>query len=220
MGVLQALEAVKLIAAGKMKASSFSVDAKSSPASMLLFSANSNPPFRSVRLRSRRSGCFACSAEAGLTLESLRSGSLDYVLFCSVPAPVEILKPEERIQARELKRAIDNENGKGKKHLLVDVREKVQFDICSIDGSVNVPFSTLQGGKVGSSDGEHPSWLPESLPSDAPIFVVCRLGNDSQLVTRKLKEAGLDGNGARYIGDIKGGLKSWKEQVDSSWPEY
>jgi adenylyltransferase/sulfurtransferase len=49
--------------------------------------------------------------------------------------------------------------------------------------------------------------------------VVCRLGNDSQVVARKLKESGLDKNG-RYIGDIRGGLKAWKEQVDSSWPEY
>ena len=218
MGVLQALEAINLIASGKLKLPSSPDYAKINPASMLLFSANSNPPFRSVRLRSRRPGCFACSAEAGLSLESLSCGSLDYVLFCGVTAPVEILRPEERVEASELKRAIDGEGRKG--HLLVDVREKVQFDICSIEGSINVPFSTLRGTQMGSKEGESLSWLPESLPIDAPIYVVCRLGNDSQVVARKLKEAGLDTNGARYIGDIKGGLKSWKEQVDSSWPEY
>jgi adenylyltransferase and sulfurtransferase len=166
-----------------------------------------------VRLRSRRAGCFACSKEGALTLESLSSGSLDYVLFCGVTAPVKILEPEERVDAREY------EQKRLGRHLLVDVREKVQFDICSLEGSVNVPFSTLQGNREVSADWEKPAWIPESLPADAPIYVVCRLGNDSQFVARKLKESGLHKDG-RYIGDIKGGLKAWKEQVDSSWPEY
>jgi adenylyltransferase/sulfurtransferase len=143
-------------------------------------------------------------------LERLRNGSLDYVLFCGANGPVNILGPDERVEAREYEKEM------GKEHLLVDVREKVQFDICSLEGSINVPFSTLQG--AGRDEGR-PAWIPESLPLDAPIYVVCRLGNDSQVVARKLKEKGLDKNG-RYIGDIKGGFKAWKEQVDSSWPEY
>jgi adenylyltransferase/sulfurtransferase len=57
------------------------------------------------------------------------------------------------------------------------------------------------------------------LPPDAPLYIICRLGNDSQVVARRLKESGFDNDG-RYIGDIKDGLKGWKEQVDSSWPEY
>jgi adenylyltransferase/sulfurtransferase len=214
MGVLQALEAIKLIAAGKLIARE---GEKAGDASMLLFSANSNPPFRSVRLRARRAKCFACSAEGGLTLESLSSGSLDYVLFCGFTTPVKILEPEERIEAREYERIV--KEGKKRDHLLVDVREKVQFDICSIEGSVNVPFSTLQGSGGLAAEGEKPVWIPQHLPSDAPIYLVCRLGNDSQIIARKLKESGL-GKDGRYIGDIKDGLKAWKEQVDSSWPEY
>ncbi|KUJ22686.1 uncharacterized protein LY89DRAFT_636901 [Mollisia scopiformis] len=214
MGVLQALEATKLIASGKLT-SSGSEEAKKD-ASMLLFSTNSNPPFRSVRLRSRRPKCFACSAEAGLTLEGLSSGSLDYVLFCGINVPVSILGRDERIEAKEYAK-LKTENRTD--HLLVDVREKVQFDICSIEGSVNVPFSSFQGSRFKEGDGKQPTWIPQSLPPDAPIYVVCRLGNDSQVVTKRLKESGLNKNG-RYIGDIKGGLKSWKEQVDSSWPEY
>jgi len=70
-----------------------------------------------------------------------------------------------------------------------------------------------------ASEGERPAWVPETLPPDAPIYLVCRLGNDSQVVARKLKDSGLDKDG-RYIGDIKDGLKAWKEQVDCSWPDY
>lgn len=212
MGVLQAVEALKIIMQGKLTPTGDGgeVDGKTNPASMLLFSANSPQPFRSVKLRSRRAGCFACSEESGLSLEGLRSGSLDYALFCGLASSVNILKPEERIQAREYKEL-------EKKGLLVDVREKVQFDICSLEGSINVPFSTLQGKVLG--EGEV-GWIPEDYPDDAPIYVVCRLGNDSQVVARNLKEGGFDKGGRRYIGDIEGGLKAWKEQVDASWPEY
>lgn len=212
MGILQAVEAIKMIAQGQLKPEAWrGENSKSSPTSMLLFSANSPQPFRSVKLRSRRPGCFACSKESGLNLEGLRSGSLDYVLFCGLASPVNILRPEERIQAKEYN------NLKKKEHLLVDVREKVQFDICSLKDSINVPFSTLQGKSLGDMEVR---WILDSLPEDAPVYVVCRLGNDSQVITRKLKESGFDKDGKRYIADIKGGLKAWKEEVDASWPEY
>ena len=209
MGVLQAVEALKMIVQGKLRPREL-VDGEASPASMLLFSANSPQPFRSVKLRSRRAGCFACSKESGISLEGLKSGSLDYVLFCGLASAVNILKPEERVQARKY-------TGLEQKGLLVDVREKVQFDICSLEGSINVPFSTLQGKALGPGEV---GWIPDDFPEDAPIYVVCRLGNDSQVVARRLKESGLDNGGRRYIGDIEGGLKAWKEQVDATWPEY
>ena len=184
---------------------------------MLLFSSNSSPPFRSVRLRSRRPNCFACSSTASLTLASLSSGSLDYALFCGLTHPVKILAEDERTSALSYANILSQASPKP--HILIDVREKIQFDICAISGSINVPFSSLQSAKV-LDGGEKPAWIPESLPPDAPIYVVCRLGNDSQVIARKLKDSGLDHGGERYIGDIKGGLRAWKEEVDRSWPEY
>jgi len=214
MGVLQAIEAIKLITSGKLSTSSVAVESGVKPdlTTMLLFSANSAQPFRSVKLRSRRTGCFACSKDSQLSLSSLSSGSLDYVLFCGLTSPARVLEPSERIEAKEYNKIKETQ------HVLLDVRDKVQFDICHLDGSINIPFSTFQGGKAELLDGS--SWIPDSLAKDAPIYVVCRLGNDSQVVARKLKDAGLDSRGSRYIGDIKGGLKAWKEQVDESWPEY
>lgn len=210
MGVLQAVEALKLISQGRLGIPEEGGVKKGEGNSMLLFSAHSNPQFRSLKMRSRRPGCFACSSDAGLTLESLSNGSLDYVLFCGLNSPVNILEDGERIEAREY------EARKEKEHLLVDVREKVQFDICHLDGSINVPFSSFQG----KAQARRPEWIPENLGEETPIYVVCRLGNDSQVVARKLKDGGLEGQGKRYIGDIKGGLNAWREQVDSSWPEY
>src|SRR5690554_1442989 len=86
MGVLQALEAIKLLTAGLKTDDDHDAEFRNSKVlplpSLLLFSANSPSPFRTVRLRSRRQDCFACSTKAGLSAESLTSGSLDYVAFC------------------------------------------------------------------------------------------------------------------------------------------
>jgi adenylyltransferase/sulfurtransferase len=210
MGVLQALEAVRMVTGGKLELSTTPVEGEPVPkneASMLLFSANSSPPFRTLRLRSRRPQCFACSSSSDLTLQSLSSGSLDYVLFCGMTTPVRVLEPEERISALDYSVLLKS----GKKHILVDVREKVQFDICSLDGSINIPFSTIQGSKPLDEQSE---WLNGEMD----IYVVCRLGNDSQIIARKLKDDGFAEG--RYIGDIKGGLKAWKNEVDENWPEY
>jgi len=227
MGVLQALEAIKLTASRRLPPDVGQTDQEypkqPEASSLLLFSAYGSPPFRSVRLRSRRQNCMACSTTASVTLQSLRSGSLDYVQFCGVTQPLQLLREEERISVEHLKALTE---GPASEYLLVDVREKVQFDICHLDGSVNMPISELAAGKalplaiaanlntagtVRSSAGQGP---------EPPLYVVCRLGNDSQLAVRRFKEAGFDNEGKRYIGDVRDGFKAWKERVDHDWPEY
>lgn len=222
MGILQALEATKLIAAGiqsPTEANGIRIEPpeRSEAPSLLLFSAYGSPHFRSVRLRPRRPRCMVCSDNASITLQSLLSGSLDYAQFCGVSQPLNVLHKNERISAEDLQTL---RKRPASEYLLIDVREGVQYDICHLDGSVNVPFSDLTAGKAlpELSLAEAP-WLPQ-IDTDTPIYIVCRLGNDSQLAVRRLKEAGLDQEGKRYIGDVRGGFKAWKEEVDFSWPEY
>ncbi|KAI9812994.1 MAG: Urmylation protein [Thelocarpon impressellum] len=204
MGVLQALETLKLLT-GPLS------PAPPAPSTLLLFSALSNPQFRTVRLRGRRADCAACSAQRTVSLEALASGTLDYGSFCGLLAPTDILAPEERVSAREYERT----RQKSTPHALLDVREKVHFDICRLDGSVNLPWPDMQSSVSALVDV-----LLPTLPRDAPIFVVCRLGNDSQLAVRRLKDAGLDSGGRRWVGDVRGGYRAWREEVDRAWPEY
>lgn len=217
MGVLQALEAIKLIAAGIGKEND-QVPKEPVTPSLLLFSATSSTPFRSIRMRSRRANCFACGASSTLTLKELRAGSLDYVQFCGVTTPVAILRPEERISASYYNSIAASRTEE--KSLLLDVREKEHFDIANIPGAINIPFSTFQSKSRATTNGDAPhlEWLPDDIGSDAPIYVICRVGNDSQLVTKKLKDMGLDRHGERFIGDIKGGMKAWKMEVDPTMP--
>jgi adenylyltransferase/sulfurtransferase len=229
MGVLQALEAIKVLTQQSQSPSLAPTD----PPSLLIFSAYSNPQFRSIRLRSRKAKCAACSSEATISAEALQSGSLDYVQFCGSVGPVTALTPQERISPvnfAKLRSGVNPFTGRvssSDSHILVDTREQVQFELGNIDGSVNIPFSKIettlpktldvQGHDMGTDGND---WTTDLRRSEKPIFVLCRRGNDSQLSVQKMKELGLDAGGNRFIGDIRGGLEAWRKDVDPDLPDY
>ncbi|KAM0714246.1 hypothetical protein Q7P37_010033 [Cladosporium fusiforme] len=211
MGVLQALEAIKLITA---KPATMTPAEPAKP-TLLMFSAYSHPPFRSVRLRSRRADCAACSSQASITPQSLTSGSLDYVAFCGVSSPINILPAHARVSAADFARL-----PRGGSNTLIDVRDETQYAMCALRGSVNIPWT-------GSAE----SWTEEAAKCDEVFgaggfdgkacYVVCRLGNDSQLAAKALMEnVDLATKGLVDVKHIDGGFRSWREQVDSGWPEY
>lgn len=213
MGVLQALEAIKLISGGELEVPLVTgTEAKPKQTMMLLFGGmTDSSPFRSVRMRGKRTDCFACSGSDGaLTLEMLRS-SMDYVQFCGITQPVDLLQPDERITAE----TYGNLSRQKQTHLLVDVREKEHFSICNIKDSINIPISRFTSHR---GDELPADWIPADLPPNAPIYIVCRVGNDSQIAAKKLKDLGAHREGERFIGDIQGGLKAWRDAVDPTLP--
>ena len=231
MGVLQALEAIKLLTAHPGIAG----EATPSP-SLLLFSAYSNPCFRSIRLRGRKEDCAVCSTQATVTVASLQSGSLDYIQCCGTLAPVQTLSPKERISPGALAELVDHSTldheplARDPGHIVVDVRDSVQFDLCSLPDSINIPFSSItrtrganasQETVLSQASSRHQEWAEKLQASpEKPILVVCRLGNDSQLTVKIMKELGLDQDGKRWIGDLEGGLRAWRERIDASFPDY
>jgi adenylyltransferase/sulfurtransferase len=231
MGVLQALEAIKVLT--KEPSPTADGSTASDPPTLLIFSAYANPMFRTIRLRTRKPKCAACSPQATVTPEALNSGSLDYVQFCGTINPIDALSPNERISADNYaKIRMDVNPFTGSEptkdsHILLDVREKVQFDLCNLEGSVNVPFSAISSTptavrqETAAESSPEAGWVSELRQhADKPIFVVCRLGNDSQITVKKMKELGLDNGGQRWIGDIRGGLRAWRNNVDKDFPEY
>ena len=228
IGVLMALEAIKIITS---KASTprphEKMPTKDESASMLLFSAYSTPQFRQVRLRGKRQKCKACSASRTITKDLLASGSLDYEQLCGTMPPVNILERKERIDVKMLKQLLLLRD---KPYILLDVRDETQFGICNLEGSINIPYTTIESmpepksnalptGMVSDTANSLSTEL-DHMPPDASIYTICRFGNDSQLTVRKLKALGLDRDGKRWIGDVRGGFKAWKEHVDPQWPEY
>ncbi|KAF2030530.1 hypothetical protein EK21DRAFT_100399 [Setomelanomma holmii] len=238
MGVLQALEAIKVLTQTPLSSSKSAAE----PPSLLIFSAYSSPMFRTIRLRSRKPKCAACSAQSTISAEALESGSLDYVQFCGSINLVTALSIQERISAEnyaKLRSGVNPFTGtvsSRNNHILVDTREKVQFELCNIDGSINIPFSTISAtpkptlglesprsgmyGQDWNMETDEADWVAKLKQTEKPVFVVCRLGNDSQLTVKKMKELGLDYGGKRFIGDIRGGLQAWRKSVDTDFPDY
>ncbi|KAH6619439.1 hypothetical protein B0J18DRAFT_244509 [Chaetomium sp. MPI-SDFR-AT-0129] len=231
MGIAQAGEAIKILASGLHLPPPTSDD-NTAPAlernlarpTLLIYtydldSAVGPYSFRALKMGGRKKNCFACGEGSTLTLDGIKTGNPDYVQFCSAPTINVKLPPERRITAVAYHAA----RGKGELpgHILVDTREKEHFSFGSLEGAVNMPFGRflMNAAAVKRSGGSARDLLPtEAADGDAPIFVVCRTGQDSQETVEKLRELGLDNGGQRKIVDIMGGLRAWKQDVDPTFP--
>lgn len=92
---------------------------------------------------------------------------------------------------------------------VIDVRPSLEFGICHLPGSINVPISIV---------GEH---APELVKKHQEIYVVCRTGSDSQKAVLELLNAARTAQRANtVVKDIVGGLVGWHLEVDKSFPVY
>ena len=232
MGTLMAVEAIKLLVSTTKTAEAQTTAPKYDEPSILMYSAYSNPSFRTIKLSGKRRGCVACSAAASITRESLESESLDYVAFCGGPVKYDVLPAHERMSASRCKYLCE---AGGNDHVLVDVREKVQFDIAHIDGSINLPFSDINANPDASLDSlARTLSYNQKLRDYTQLHLICRFGNDSQLAFQKIKKLSRFSEREGFLkyaifnaddtyvirGDIKGGLDAWRKEVDNDLPDY
>ena len=91
---------------------------------------------------------------------------------------------------------------KNEKPLLLDVREPWEYEICHIDGSINIPM------------GHIPQQLAQ-LKDATEIVVICHHGIRSQNVIRFLQQQSFDG-----LVNLDGGVDAWAREVDLDMPLY
>ena len=91
--------------------------------------------------------------------------------------------------------------------VLLDVREPWEFELARIEGSVNIPMSTLVArvDEVRDMQSE----------ADAPMVVICHHGVRSMQCAQFLSKHGL----TRLI-NLSGGIEAWSAHVDPSVPQY
>lgn len=116
---------------------------------LLIYSALGTPPFRSIKLRTRRPTCPACGIE-GQKVGSINEG-MDYVQFCGGERPDWVSRglidgsQQTRIRATELKRVLSaEESAPLGKVQIIDVRPKTEFGISALPGSIRTSFSAHQ----------------------------------------------------------------------------
>lgn len=199
IGVLQALETMKILLGHQ------GVLTKK----LLLFDG-SDCSFRNIRLRDRNPSCAVCGSEPSVTV------LVDYEQFCCSKAndkhtSIHLLDDADRISAGTY------HDVRREPHILIDVRSPLEFEICHLPDSLNVPLKDLgseqlvqQLKEVVTKNG--------SNDNDFPVFVVCRRGNDSQKGVLALRES-LSGLNVS-VKDVIGGLHSWAKDVDPSFPVY
>ncbi len=102
------------------------------------------------------------------------------------------------ITVKELKAELD----KGKKPVLLDVREPWEFAIAKLDGSILIPLGTL------------PQSL-NKLDPNADIVAICHHGMRSADATGFLLQQGF-----ANVKNLVGGIDAWSLQVDPSVARY
>jgi len=88
------------------------------------------------------------------------------------------------------------------KPLLLDVREPWEYEICHIDGSINIPM------------GHIPQQLAQ-LQGATEIVVICHHGIRSQNVIQFLQQQSING-----LVNLDGGVDAWAREVDLDMPLY
>ena len=89
----------------------------------------------------------------------------------------------------------------GKKHMVLDVREARELDVCSLE-AVDIPMSEVAA-------------QTDNLPTDQLLVVICHHGVRSQMVVDFLRTAGFDN-----AVNLDGGIDAWACDVDPSMPRY
>ncbi|WVQ84093.1 hypothetical protein IAT38_006238 [Cryptococcus sp. DSM 104549] len=166
----------------------------------------SNPLVRTIRMRPRFAKCIACGPDATITDDLDVFG---YEAFCaggpevSEETGLRIGKEGDRLSAQELDAVLQ---GGTSDVVLIDTRPPVEFGICSVPGSTNIPLPTILAN-------------PKDLPRASETIFICRRGNDSQIAADSLRQA-LAGGGSVRVRDVRGGLHAWSRDVDKDFPVY
>ena len=200
IGILQAVEVIKIITGvGNVMHD------------RLLMYDSLNCSFLNIKKPPRRKNCAVCSEEEDSTtiiksmedsaksLENVRGPSV-----CAVKPPANVLPEENKISCIKYNEVRQS----NMPHVLLDVRVPRQYEMCSLDGSINLPLGQLQS-KLDMVD-------EFSNNGELPVYCLCRRGIASAAAVRVIQESTYKGK----VYNIEGGLTSWVQSVDTEFPQY
>jgi len=128
---------------------------------------------------------------------------IDYEQFCGIPQTQEEETDVPEMTVQELKQLMEQ---KSDDYVLIDVRNPNEYEIAKIPGATLIPLSEIEDGNGVEKVKE--------LTNGHRLIAHCKMGGRSAKALRILKDAGVEGI------NVKGGIRAWSQQVDSSVPEY
>jgi adenylyltransferase/sulfurtransferase len=112
---------------------------------------------------------------------------------------------------------------------IIDVRPPTEYGICQLPGSKSSPSSLTflcTTRLIGNSTDiqlkdilSQPEKLISECANNEELFIVCRLGNDSQIAAQALRGVTSSKNSV-VVKDVIGGLRAWSTQIDQEFPVY
>ncbi len=87
-------------------------------------------------------------------------------------------------------------------HIVLDVREPQELDICSLSGALTIRMMEI------------PDQL-DKLPKDGALVVMCHSGMRSMQVTQWLRQ-----NGFAQAQNLSGGIDAWAQAFDPDMNRY
>ncbi len=103
----------------------------------------------------------------------------------------EMVRGGHAITAAQLVQLVNNENA-----LVVDVRDKAEYDSGHIVDSINIPFSSLE--TRADELAKH---------KDRPLVLACKMGQHSGSAGTLLRKKGFEN-----VSRLKGGIAEWRGQ--------
>jgi sulfur-carrier protein adenylyltransferase/sulfurtransferase len=126
---------------------------------------------------------------------------IDYEEFCGVVSDdAAAAAADSSVTPREVRELLDS----GKKLVLIDVREPVEWDINHIDGAELIPKSTIESGEGLAK-----------LPHDRTPVLYCKTGVRSLEALATVKKAGF--SDAMHL---QGGIVAWAKQLEPDMVMY
>lgn len=128
---------------------------------------------------------------------------IDYEQFCGIPQAQEQETEVPEMTVQELKQLMEQGTND---YVLIDVRNPNEYEIAKIPGATLIPLPEIEEGNGIEKVKE--------LTNGHRLIAHCKMGGRSAKALRILKEAGIDGT------NVKGGIRAWSQEIDSSVPEY
>jgi len=128
---------------------------------------------------------------------------IDYEQFCGIPQAQSLETDVPEMTVQELKQVMEQN---ADDYVLIDVRNPNEYEIAKIPGGTLIPLSEIEEG-----DGVE---KVKELTNGHRLIAHCKMGARSAKALRILKDAGVEGI------NLKGGIRAWSQEIDSSVPEY
>jgi adenylyltransferase/sulfurtransferase len=244
IGCIQALEVIKILIGGNNHEST-------TLSQRLILVDCTTSTFRTIKLRPRNLNCVVCGDVPTITK------LVNYTEFCGTPLQegekkigtisqsliLEAKKSENvsshSIFIAQLADLYDKQSCKfSNACLIVDVRDSIQFEICSLPGSLNIPYQefqknmdfVLQSIIVAMSSNPKSCLNATASASNVstfdaqifPIYIICRRGMYSAAASRLLNKYLATSQSPTQLRafNVIGGIEAWHLHIDQTFPLY